>query len=332
MHTSLSLDLQHMTLRDAREHYSQYCASERAYSLHTQDRYAHTLDFLFSFFEEDGQVLPSVDEVRLEDLRPFLGWLHDKGLAKKSLRLHVSALKSFFRFCAKRGFVSANPAAALSAPRVEKKLPSFLQPEEVQHLLEKFDQNEAEGSRNALLAELLYGSGLRISEALQLNVGSIDTTQKLVRVRGKGRKDRVVPVSSPTLKVLDRYMKLRSKLAQHPSTENLASSKASAPVPLGQNSARNTALFLDRRGRRLSAAQAWSIIHDAMQGVTESAQKSPHVLRHSFATHLLDNGADIQAVSEMLGHASLSTTQVYTHVSVERLKAAYKQAHPKAEV
>ncbi len=305
-----------MTLQEAQEHFWQFCSAERAYSLHTQDRYAHSLRLLVQYFCEDGSEAPEIEHIRFEELRPFVGWLHDRGLAKKSLRLHVSALKSFFRFCTKRGFIEANPAAALSAPRIEKKLPSFLQPQEVRTLLERFDQTTPEGCRNALLAELLYGSGLRISEALQLQLGSIDEYQALVRVRGKGRKDRVVPVGAATLKALKNYLLLRKELA----------AGAKKPGPTGDN-----ALFLDRRGRRLSAAQAWSIIHQAMQGVTESAQKSPHVLRHSFATHLLDNGADIQAVSEMLGHASLSTTQVYTHVSVERLKAAYKLAHPKAE-
>ncbi len=300
-----------MTFAEAREHFLQYCASERGYSVYTQDRYAHSLNFLEQYLREDETELPDVEDISLQSLRPFLGWLHDRGLAKKTLRLHLSAVQSFFRFLCSKQFLRSNPAVSLHAPRVEKKLPSFLQAHEVKSLLEGFDRESPEGSRNAALAELLYGSGLRISEALQLNVDSIDRTNGRVRVLGKGKKQRVVPVGSACLRALDEYLPQR--------------------IALGAK-AEQQALFVDGRGRRLSASQAWSIIHTAMQGITESTQKSPHVLRHSFATHLLDNGADIQAVSEMLGHASLSTTQVYTHVSVERLKEAYKQAHPKADL
>ena len=181
---------------------------------------------------------------------------------------------------------------------------------EIEMLMQKFDQNTPEGSRDAALTELLYGCGLRISEALQLNINSIDKSAMTVRVLGKGSKERVVPMGRKAMEAIGVYQKLRAELCK---------------------SELEKALFVDAKGRRLSATQAWRIIRDAMTGITESKQKSPHVLRHSFATHLLDNGADIQAVSEMLGHASLSTTQVYTHVSVERLKAAYKQSHPKAE-
>jgi site-specific recombinase XerD len=202
-----------------------------------------------------------------------------------------------------------NPANILTAPKVEKKLPSFLQAKEVVILMQSFDRSTPTGSRDAALAELLYGSGLRISEALQLELHSVDRRRSSVRVMGKGSKERIVPVGKATLDALQTYSALRSGFH--------------APVT-------ETALFLNNNGKRMTPSQAWSVINKAMHGITESKQKSPHVLRHSFATHLLDNGADIQAVSEMLGHASLSTTQVYTHVSVERLKAAYKQAHPKA--
>jgi integrase/recombinase XerC len=161
------------------------------------------------------------------------------------------------------------------------------------------------------LCELLYGSGLRISEALQLNVGDVDEQARTVRVLGKRSKQRVVPVTQAAVDAIRRYVGMRG--------EGLGIRGEAVP------------LFLGARGQRLSPAVAWRIVNKALGPLTESARKSPHVLRHSFATHLLDNGADLNAVSEMLGHSSLSTTQVYTHVSVERLKDAYKKAHPRSE-
>ena len=177
--------------------------------------------------------------------------------------------------------------------------------------MEKFDRQTPEGSRGAALAELLYSSGMRISEALQLDITSIDRTTMTVRVIGKGSKTRLVPIGSPSLDAIETYMNHRHLYITNES---------------------ESALFVSNSGKRLSSSQAWRIINSAMKGVTESKQKSPHVLRHSFATHMLDNGADIQSVSELLGHASVSTTQIYTHVSIERLKQAYKQAHPKANL
>ena len=288
----------------------QYCEAEKDYSEYTRDRYRHSLHFLRMYAQEVCEVVPSLEDFDSELLRSFPGWLHDRGLAKKTLRLHLSAVRSFFRFCLRRRLVSNNPTALLSSPKVEKKLPSFLQPAEVEKLMQSFDLESAEGCRNAFLCELLYSSGLRVSEALQLDLNSIDTRNAIVRVRGKGRKDRVVPVGQAAIDALKRYQNRRDEFAADDSEK---------------------ALFLDRKGRRLNASQAWEIVHNALNGITEAVQKSPHVLRHTFATHLLDNGADIQAVSEMLGHASLSTTQVYTHVSIERLKDAYRQAHPRAE-
>ncbi|MFA6572382.1 MAG: tyrosine-type recombinase/integrase, partial [Bacteroidota bacterium] len=197
----------------------------------------------------------------------------------------------------------------VSTPKTDKKLPSFLLQNEVVNLCESFDTSTPIGARNLALTELLYSSGLRISEALQLNTEDINSSNKIVKVLGKGRKERIVPIGEKAMTALQNYLKLRQKIHKE----------------LGEN-----ALFLSAKGKRMNTVGAYRVIHNAMQSVTESPQKSPHVLRHSFATHMLDNGADIQSVSEMLGHASLSTTQIYTHVSVERLKETYKKSHPKA--
>ena len=224
--------------------------------------------------------------------------------------MKLSAVKAFFKFCTKRGYIKQNPSLNIVAPKVEKKLPSFLQLSEVEKMIENVDASTTVGIRDVALVELLYGCGLRVSEVLQLDVDSIDIKSSSVKVLGKRSKYRIVPVGSKAVSAVVSYKKVRNDLCIDSSEQ---------------------ALFLDAKGKRLSPKKAWAIVKNAMIGVTDAKQKSPHVLRHSFATHLLDNGADIQAVSEMLGHASLSTTQVYTHVSVERLKSAYKQAHPKAD-
>ena len=182
--------------------------------------------------------------------------------------------------------------------------------DEIANLLAHLDKSDPVQARNAALIELIYSSGLRISEALQLNLGDINNDSGTVKVSGKGRKERIVPIGRKAAEAINVYLKLRSKLEKD--------------FP-------EKALFITKRGKRLCPVGAYNAVKKAMEGFTQAGQKSPHVLRHSFATHLLDNGADIKSVSEMLGHASLSTTQVYTHVSVERLKNAYKMAHPKAE-
>lgn len=297
-------------MRSAVDQFLQYCTTEKGYSPHTVDRYRHTLTLFCTYVDEWIGNEAELATLQLNDVRPFLGWLHDKGLSNRTLRLHVSALRSFFRYCLRNNLVPSNPVALLVVPKMEKKLPSFLQSTEVSLLMDRFDRSNAVGARDAALAELLYGSGLRISEALSLQVDSVDMRRSTLRVTGKGGKQRVVPIGTKALQAINEYLQKRNELCA---------------TPLQR------ALFVTSKGSALGASQAWRIIHRAMDGVTESRQKSPHVLRHSFATHLIDNGADLQAVSDMLGHASLSTTQIYTHVSVERLKAAYNQAHPRAD-
>ena len=302
-----------MKLYIAIEKFLKYCETERNYSGKTVESYRLALAQFYDFLVQEFNETPNVEEIETDDIRPFLGWMHDRGHSKNTLRLKISAVKSFFKYCSKKGITDKNPAAIVSTPKTDKKLPTFLTETEVEGLFDKFyefDKNDPVGARNLALAELLYGSGLRISEALDLNVGSLQINSSVIRVTGKGRKQREVPLGKKAKEALSNYLHLRDKLLKY-KTE--------------------TALFLSMRGKRLNPATAYRIINKMMAGVTESPKKSPHVLRHSFATHLLDNGADIQSVSEMLGHSSLSTTQVYTHVSVERLKEVYKKAHPKAE-
>lgn len=281
---------------------------EKSASRHTTLTYATALDQFCLYLAEFSNPLPDVEEITEADIRPFLGWLHDKGLGKTSIRLKLAAVRSLFRFLLRSGIIERNPAALLSSPKTSRPLPSFINVHEAERLWDSFDTGTAKGLRDKALCELLYGSGLRIHEALALNVDQLDAISRTLRVLGKGAKQRVVPLTAETVAAIDNYRSQRHMLAP---------------------SADEAALFLGDRGGRLSASSAWRIVRRALGPITESRRKSPHVLRHSFATHLLDNGADLSAVSDMLGHSSLSTTQIYTHVSVERLKEAYKRAHPR---
>ena len=285
-----------------------YLEQEKAYSKHTLSSYLKSLEQFYDYFKSEFDAEPNIEEIEAEDIRPFLGWLHDQGKGKNSLRLKISAIKSFFKFNYKKEYIKSNPAAAISTPKLEKKLPSFLRKNEVEELIEKFDPMKMIGSRNIALIELIYSSGLRISEALTLKVKQINFQSKQIKVLGKGNKARIIPVGEKALNALKNYLILRKDL--------------------GINQLPN--LFITSNGKALDQSGAYRMINSAMKGITESPQKSPHTLRHSFATHLMDNGADINSVSEMLGHSSLSTTQIYTHMSVERLKEQYKQAHPRA--
>lgn len=292
------------------ERFLDYCFYEKAYSTQTLKSYKLALKQLCDFYKDEFSAAPAVEEIDSEDLRIFPGWLHDRGLCKKSIKQKVSAVKAFFNFCVKKDIIERNTASVVSTPKTEKKLPSYLLQDEVVNVLDSFDMSDPLQARNAALIEIIYSSGLRVSEALSLDLKDFNPGEAVIKVNGKGGKQRIVPVGSKAIDAISSYIKLRHKLL---------------------NDFPEKALFVTTRGKRLCPVGAYNIVKKSLEGFTSAKQKSPHVLRHSFATHMLDNGADIKSVSEMLGHASLSTTQIYTHLSVERLKEAYKQAHPKAE-
>lgn len=283
--------------------------TERGSSAHTVTAYTIALRQFAEYVQEAYETIPDVTDITEAEIRPFLGWLHDRGLSRRSIRMKVAAVKALFSYLVRTGELTHNPTRVVASPKLERKLPSFLQHDEAVALERAFDVSTPQGARNHALCELLYGSGLRISEALQLNVGDIEMDRRLVRVLGKRSKERIVPVTPAAIAAVQAWMAKRHELVAS-STE--------------------AALFVGDQGKRLQPSSAYTIVRRALSPLTEAKRKSPHVLRHSFATHLLDNGADLTAVSEMLGHASLRTTQVYTHVSVERLKEAYQKAHPRS--
>jgi len=303
-----------INIEAAIEKFLNYCEVERNYSKNTIVTYSIALNQLIDYLTKEFDEIPALEEMNYKTLRPFVPYLYHQKKSKISLRLKISAVKSFFKFLLMKRIIEKNPASLLTYPKKEIKLPSYLVKSETETYfknsenLENID-NPIE-ARNLALSELLYSSGLRISEALSLTKKEIDFQNHTLRVIGKGRKERVVPLGEKAIKALKHYLSLRNKIKDSNQTDFI---------------------FITKNGKPLTATDGYRIIHKKMLSVTEAKQKSPHIFRHSFATHLLDNGADIQSVSEMLGHSSLSSTQVYTHLSIEKLKDAYKKAHPKAE-
>jgi len=297
-----------MKLQDAIGSFIEYCKVEKNFSDRTITTYNYALNDFAQYFIDEFDEEAELEYIETRDIKPFAGYLHDRAFNKNSIRLKISGVKSFFKFCLKKGLISSDPAKAVSIPKKDKMLPTFMQKDELSDMLSNFDTNNIWGARNKALIEIIYSSGLRVSEAISIETKDIDLNEKLLKVVGKGNKTRLVPIGRIALEALSNYLNL-----------------------LKSEFGNTKMIFINKSGNPMSANVAYKIVNNAMQGQTESKKKSPHVLRHSFATHLLDNGADIKAVSEMLGHSSLSTTQIYTHVSIERLKSAYKQAHPRAE-
>jgi integrase/recombinase XerC len=299
-----------MKLQDTIDIFLNQLIEEKSFSLKTKETYSYALSNFSKYFEENFDASPEIEIIDTEDLRPFLGWLQDKGFSRNSIRLKSSALKAFFKFLYKKEYISTNPASPLSSPKRAKKLPSFLTENEMDKLLDQKGTDDFEAIRNKFLIQLIYSCGLRISEALNLKTTDMDLKNNSLKVLGKGNKERIVPFGIIAMKLYSEYSVFRKK----------------------QGVFSNDFVFIDKKGRQMSYSSAYKMIHSAMSGITEATQKSPHILRHTFATHLINNGADIRSVGEMLGHSSLSSTQIYTHLSVEKLKDIYKKAHPKAEI
>jgi integrase/recombinase XerC len=293
-----------------------HLANTRKFSNNTIVSYRNDLNQFTEFcrksfgIEEGG--LSQLSEIDKAILKSFIAEISDpfsssKSLTKKSLSRKISSLKSFFKFLALRGYVKKNFAASLSFPKVPKKLPQYLSKSEVDDLLGIKHVTEVPVIDRAIL-ELFYSTGIRLSELINLRLNNIDFNSGTIKVFGKGSKERIVPFGSHAKEAMKNYIQIRDIC-------NINNSEI---------------FFLDSSGKKLYPVKVQRMIRKDLSIVSEINKKSPHVLRHSFATHLLDNGADIRAVKELLGHESLSTTQVYTHLTPEKLKKSYKQAHPRA--
>jgi integrase/recombinase XerC len=244
-------------------------------------------------------------------VRAFLGELHRREAKRSTVARKLAAVRSFFRYLKRQGKIAVNPAASVATPRQERRLPRQLSVDEMGHLVEMPDGSEPLGARDRAILELLYATGVRVSELTSLDLDDLDLAEGTMRVRGKGKKERMVPVGSKAIAAVRTYLGRRCELEPRPGRGG-------------------DALFLNFRGTRLNVRSVGRIVNRYIHECAIARKVSPHTLRHSFATHLLDAGADLRSIQELLGHASLSTTQKYTHVSTERLLKTYGKSHPRA--
>ncbi len=288
------------------EKFLNFLRVEKNYSKHTLINYAHDLREFRRFLGALG--LQSVDTL---SLRKYLALLKENELSKRTMARRMSVLRTYFRFLTREGYLKNNPIAAVKTPKLERRLPMVLDEGEI-GLLMASPEDDLAGRRDRAVLETLYSTGMRVSELVGLNVETVDFIGGVCRVLGKGAKERLCPVGGKALQSIRRYLELRNKLKKTDSK----------------------ALFLNhsphREGSRLTDRSVRRITEKYIERTCRRQNISPHTLRHSFATHLLNRGADLRSVQELLGHENLSTTQIYTHVSTRRLKEAYDKAHPRA--
>jgi integrase/recombinase XerC len=283
----------------------------RAVSEHTLSSYHSDLRDFQSFLQSRQTAFKSIDDI---SIREFVGHLYERKLQKSSIARKLACLRTFFKFLVRDGRLKSNPAELISAPRLPKKLPSYLTEREAASVVEMPQGNSFDDLRGRAILELLYASGLRVRELTGLNDENVDMPQQLVRVFGKGRKQRIVPFGEFAGQALANYIAERDRLG-------LALPDSDGHIPV----------FVTRRGRRFGARAVQKLVEQIRMRLPSGRRMTPHTLRHSFATHLLERGADLRVIQELLGHASLATTQKYTHVTLEHLRAEYDKAHPKAK-
>jgi integrase/recombinase XerC len=300
--------------------YLDHLAKERDVSPNTVRAYRRDLDdfsaFLGRYYGERPWSWQGVDRLAM---RAFLGDLSKRGLSKRSMARTLSAVRSFYRYMHRNEIVDANPARAVGAPRLEKYLPGYLDRAQNDLLFQTAEVRAWEGKfidvRNLAILELFYSTGMRLSELQGLSRQDLDMVSQQVKVRGKGRKERIVPIGDHAILAIRNYEVKRDELLRG----------------IGRNRGGDrNAIFLGRTGKRIGVRAIQNVVTGLLKQIDEDAGLSVHSLRHTFATHLLDAGADLRAVQELLGHASISTTQIYTHTSIERLKQVYQKAHPRA--
>ncbi len=292
-------------------------ALEKNASELTVKSYREDLTQAIEFFREKyaSQKLNPA-QVTSRHLRAFTVWLHEHAYAKTTIARRIAAVRSWFKFLCRQGTVSANPADGLRAPRQDKKLPHFLSENSLEQLLQAPLADSPMGFRDRAILEVLYSAGLRVSELTGLNLSDLDLDGRTATIRGKGKKERLAFLGTASLKALKLWLQARqSVLAQ----KNQAAGKEIEAV------------FLNKNAARLTSRSVGRLLEKYLARVGLDPRTSPHTLRHSFATHLLDRGADIRSVQELLGHSSLATTQIYTHVTTQRLKDNYDKAHPRAK-
>lgn len=290
-----------------------YLVTERNASELTIKSYREDLFGFVDWLQATQGRVPHPDSLSPQDLRSFQATLQQADYARSSIARKLAALRSFYKFAMREGLASGNPAKPLRNPRRQRKLPHVLSDDEVGRLLLAPPGDKVDGLRDRAILETMYSAGLRVSELVGLQDGDIDTHEQIVRVRGKGRKERICPLGSFAIKAIHAYAKRRKR------SEKTQAMGRKAPV------------FVNRFGNILTTRSVGRLLEKHLAVAGLDSRTSPHTLRHSFATHLLDRGADIRSVQELLGHKSLATTQIYTHVSAASLRMVYERAHPRAK-
>lgn len=284
-----------------------YLEFEKRYSPHTLTAYANDLSLFYSFLQEMG--LEDID-VKYRDARYFLSTLREKGRSASSINRLSSTLRTFYRFLQREDIVKENPFAQIKALKQPKRLPTVVEKEKIVSLLDSFsDKEDFESRRDHLVLEILFGTGIRLAELLQLKYSDFDFFEKKILILGKRNKERWVPIYPRLMELIKDYEQLKKEQEFNTETDRL---------------------IVTNKGKEAYPKMIYTIVRRHLELVTSQDKRSPHILRHSFATSLLDEGADLNAIKELLGHEGLAATQIYTHNSVERLKSIYKQAHPKA--
>ena len=297
------------------EQFLEHLRYERNVSAHTLRNYSSDLEQFTHFLAPDRKTkLPDVAEIDHLTIREWMASLHSDQKKKSSIARKLAALRTFFQFLVREGVLELNPAKLVSTPKLEKKLPNHLSIEEAIRFIESPDVETELGKRDRAMLELMYATGVRVAELTTLNVADVDFQNQLIRVTGKRRKQRIVPFGDPAGEAIRNYLGVREKFLFN------------APVSKRDEAA----LFLNYQGTRITTRSVGRMVEKYIRICAGMHNISPHALRHSFATHLLDSGADLRDIQELLGHARLSTTQVYTHVSMEKLIEVYDKAHPKA--
>ncbi len=285
-----------------------YIQFEKRYSQHTVRAYTDDLQQFFLFLDEDygPTALP---DVNVTYIRTWLASLKEQGLTSKSLNRKISTLKSFFKFYLRQGIVTTDPTATLIMPKIHKRLPAFVTEKDMDRLFSQIVfPDDWNGKTERLLLQILYQAGLRLSELIHLKPGQVDTYTNTLKILGKGNKERVLPCNKELIEEITVY--LQEKKLQLPEADA-------------------TVVLVDAKGKALYGRWVYAAVTKYLAQVTTLEKRSPHVLRHTFATHLVNNGAELNAVKELLGHSSLAATQVYTHNTIDRLKEVYRKAHPK---
>ena len=281
-----------------------YLSSEKRFSEHTIKSYTTDLKQFASFLSSEFQIIDEINEISFQIIRTWIASLLEKGINPRSVNRKISTLKTYFKFLIREGELIENPMIKVVAPKSKKRLPIFIEEDQIKSLLNEVQfESGFIGQRNKLIIELFYVTGIRLSELINIKISDVDFSNQSIKVLGKRKKERIIPLSSSMINSLDNFIK---------------------------NNHKNHFLFTNLDGVKLYTKLVYRVVNKYIAKISSVNKKSPHILRHTFATHMLNNGADINAIKELLGHANLSATQVYTHNTIEKLKTVYKQAHPRA--